>query len=154
MPSASGKGGIERKLAWVDALIGHLRERNTEDVPAVVCGDFNITPKPMDNYHHWQNTKEPRNSPGFREDERSRIGSVLEAGWFDLIRDAHPKERLFSWWWSREFYDEDKGLRMDLVFGNAAVAKRLQSTRIDRDHYAERGKFGKPDHAPVVVDLA
>ena len=154
VPSASGKEGIERKLAWVDALIEHLRERKSEDVSAVLCGDFNITPKPMDNYHHWQNTKEPRNSPGFREDERSRIDSLLKARWFDLIREANPDERLFSWWWSREFYDEDKGLRMDLVFGNAAVAKRLQSARIDRGHYAERGKSGKPDHAPVVVDLA
>lgn len=160
VPGGSGKDRQEmerklaRKLAWLDALSEHLRERKTEDVPAVLCGDFNITPKTRDNYHHWQNTKERKDRPGFRQDERSRIASLLKAGWFDLVREANPDERLFSWWWSRKFYDEDKGLRMDLVFGNAAVAKRLQSAWIDRGHYAERGKAGKPDHAPVVVDLA
>ena len=51
-------------------------------------------------------------------------------------------------------YDDDKGLRIDLVFGNAAVVRRFQSARIDRGHYADRGRTRKPDHAPVFVDLA
>ena len=156
VPSASGKGQrrIERKLAWLDSLSEHLRERKTDDEVAVLCGDFNITPKPIDNYYRWENTKERKDKPGFREDERSQISSLLEAGWVDLVRDLNPDERIFSWWWSRDYYDHDKGLRMDLVFGNAAVVRRLQFARIDRGHYADRGRTGKPDHAPVVVDLA
>ena len=160
MASAKDKREIEwkvaRKLAWLDALSEHLHERKTHSEPAVLCGDFNINPKPIDNYHHWQKNKkrEPKNSPGFREDERSRISSLLNAGWFDLVRDANPDGRIFSWWSSRSHYNDDKGLRMDLVFGNAAVAKGLQCAWIDRSHYAERRKTGKPDHAPVVVDLA
>ncbi len=156
VPSASGKDQrrVERKLAWLDSLSEHLRERKADDVPAVLCGDFNITPKPIDNYHHWENKKERRDKPGFREDERSRICSLLKAGWFDLVRDLNPGERIFSWWSSAYLYNDDKGLRMDLVFGNAAIARRLQSAWIDRDHYADRGRTGKPDHAPVVVDFA
>ena len=104
VPSASGKGQqsrrIERKLAWLDSLSEHLRERKNEDVPAILCGDFNISPKPIDSYHHWENTKERKDRPGFREDERSRISSLVEAGWFDLVRDSNPDERIFSWWWS------------------------------------------------------
>ena len=156
VPSASGKGPrrIERKLAWLGSLSEHLRERKTKDVTAVLCGDFNITPKPIDNYHHWENSKERKDRPGFRDDERSWISSLLEAGWFDLVRDLYPDERLFSWWWSRDYYNHDRGLRMDLVFGNAAVVRRLQCARIDRGHYADRSETGKPDHAPVVVVLA
>ena len=160
VPSVSGKDqrqrqrGIERKLAWLDSLSEHLRERKTEDVPAVLCGDFNITPKPIDNYHHWENTRERKDRPGFREDERSRISSLLEEGWFDLVRDLNENERIFSYWHSHGLYNDDKGLRIDLVFGNAAVFKRRQFARIDRDHYADCGRTGKPDHAPVVVDLA
>ena len=78
----------------------------------------------------------------------------MKAGWSDLVRDLNPDERTFSWWWSRDYYNDDKGLWMDLVFGNAAVVKRLQFARIDRSHYADRGRTGKPDHAPVIVDLA
>ena len=150
-----GQQRIERKLAWLDSLNDHLRERTTNDELAVLCGDFNINPKPIDNYHHWQNTREPRSAAGFRADERSRISSLLETGWFDLVRDVNPDERIFSWWSPRKgFYDADKGLRMDLVFGNAAVASRTQCAWIDRGHYADRGRTGNPDHAPVVVDLA
>ena len=149
-----GQQRIERKLAWLDSLSDHLRERKIDDGPAVLCGDFNINPNPIDNYHHWENTEEDRNSPGFREDERSRISSLLEAGWFDLVRDLNPDERIFSWWSPRkDFYKDDKGLRIDLVFGNASVVRRLQSARIDRGYYADRGRSGNPDHAPVVVDL-
>ena len=160
VPSASGKDRreiepkLERKLAWLDSLGEHLRERKTGDGPAVLCGDFNINPKPIDNYHYWENTREDKNGPGFREDERSRISSLLEAGWSDLVRDLNPDERMFSWWSSRDLYDRDKGLRMDLVFENAAVARRLRFARIDRGHYTDRGRIGRPDHAPVVVDLA
>ena len=158
VPGASGNEDIERKrarkLAWLDALSEHLRERKTEEVPAVLCGDFNINPKPIDNYYHWEGKPEARGSPGFRENERSRICSLLKAGWCDLVRELNPDKRMFSYWHSRDFYNDDKGLRIDLVFGNAAVVKRLQSAWIDRSHYADRGKTGKPDHAPVVVDLA
>ena len=153
VPSTSKKVSIERKLAWLDALSEHLRERKTEDVPAVLLGDFNITPKPIDSYHYWENSKERKNRPGFREDERSWICSLLNASWFDLVRDLNPDERIFSYWHSPDLYNDDKGLRIDLVLGNAAVVKRLQSAWIDRGHYADRGKTGKPDHAPVVVGL-
>ena len=155
VPSAYGKAGIEGKLEWLDALSKHLRERKTDDGPAVLCGDFNISPKPIDTYHHWENSRgEDKNKAGFRKDERLQISSLLEAGWFDLVRELNPDERIFTYWHSPDLYNDDKGLRIDLVFGNAAVVRRLQSARIDRGHYADRGRTGKPDHAPVVVDLA
>ena len=70
VPSVSSKdrrGSIKRKLAWLDALSEHLRERKADDGPAVLCWDFNINPKPIDNYYHWENRKEPRAVPGFRK---------------------------------------------------------------------------------------
>ena len=149
-----GQHRFERKLAWLDSLSEHLRERKTDDGPAVLCGDFNINPKPIDSYYHWENRKEPRNSPGFSEEERSRISCLLKAGWFDLVRDLNPDKRYISYWNSRELYDDDKGLRIDLVFGNAAVVRRLQCAWIDRGHFVDRGRTGKPDHAPIVVDIA
>ena len=155
VPSASENDprNIEQKLAWLCSLCEHLRERKTDDGPAVLCGDFNITPKPIDNYHHWEKSTERKRRPAFREDERSRISSLFEAGWIDLVRKFNPDKRMFSWWSNPKLYDDGKGLRIDHVFGNAAVAKRCGSAWIDCDHYDDRGRTGKPDHAPVVVDL-
>ena len=158
VPVASGEGPhqrrIKRKLAWLDSLSDHLRERKTDYGPAVLCGDFNINPKPIDNYHHWEKTTEPKNDAGFQEDERSRISSLLEAGWFDLVREANSGCRTFSWWQSPEFYCKNKGLRIDLAFGNRAVFERLQTAQTDRSPLDQRDRGKRSDHAPVIVDLA
>ena len=53
-----------------------------------------------------------------------------------------------------EFIELNKGLRLDLVFGNRAIVDRLRSCRIAHSPYEERDKTGRPDHAPVVVELA
>ena len=159
VPTASARTACKRKmrlkqkLAWLDALNQYLCERKTADASAILCGDFNINPTPIDNYYHWENRRERKGSFGFGEDERSRISSLLDAGWNDLVREMNPDTRMFSWWSSPDFYMRDKGLRIDHVFGNAAIVKRCRSAWIDRDHYDDRGRTGPPDHAPVVVDL-
>ena len=156
VPIGSGKGqsGVERKLGWLDALGEHLREPAHKDRPAVLCGDFNITPAPIDNWRHWHQGREDRSKPGFRDDERSCIRSLGGAGWYDLARELHPDKRMFSWWWSGDLYRRDQGLRLDLVFGNRAVFDRVRSVQIAHSPYENRGLTGRPDHAPVIVDLA
>ena len=149
-----GKAGIERKLAWLDSLCDYLREHKNDNVPAVLCGDFNITPEPIDAYHHGRQSKERPDRAGFQKDERSRIRSLQEAGWFDLVRHTNPGRGMFSYWNSSACYAQNKGLRIDLVFGNRAVFDRLISAWTDCSPYEERGRTGNPDHAPVIVDLA
>ena len=70
VPSVSSddrRGSIKRKLAWLDSLRKHLRERIADDGPAVLCGDFNINPKPIDNFYHWKTEGNPGTVPGFRK---------------------------------------------------------------------------------------
>ena len=152
--SGTGQSGVERKLEWLDALGEYLREPAHKDLPAVLCGDFNIAPEPVDDWMHWHDRKRGKGTPGFTEDERSRIRSLQEAGWFDLVRHAAPSLGMFTWWHSWGLYAEDKGLRFDLVFGNQAVFDRLRSAGTDRTPLQQRGGNNKPDHAPVIVDLA
>ena len=160
VPSASRKDrtaeaeAIERKLGWLDALLRHLGPSQVGDVPSVVCGDFNITPAPIDSWRHWHEEREPKSRPGFREDERLRIRSLQEAGWFDLARRRAPSPEMFTWWSSWDLYAEDKGLRLDLAFGNQAVFNRLRSARTDRTPLQQRSGNKRPDHAPVIVDVA
>ncbi len=97
--------------------------------------------------------REPKSKPAFRDDERLRIRSLQEAGWFDLVRSLNPKGKLFSWWSRPDFYLQNKGLRLDLVFGSRAVVDRAQSAQIVHRPYEDRGRSGEVDHAPVIVDL-
>ena len=158
VPSASrkGAGGMERKLAWLDALGKYLSEREDVALPAVLCGDFNVTPERLDNWNRERETKGAKGSPGFGDDERSRIRSLREADWFDLVREANPGRGMFSWWKSSDLYVQNKGLRMDLVFGNRAVFEGLRCASTDRSPLDQRDntKTKKWDHAPVIVDLA
>ena len=156
VPSASGKraGGMKRKLAWLDSLSGFLREHGTEDGAAVLCGDFNITPAPVDNWRYWDQQRECKSKPSFTDDERSRIRSLGKTGWFDLVRELNPDRRVFSWWSPQgDLYRRDKGLRIDLVFGNQAIRERLRAACIDRSPIDQRVSDKKWDHAPVIVDL-
>lgn len=160
VPSASRKGrtakaeAIERKLGWLDALLRYLGTPRVGVIPSVVCGDFNITPAPIDSWRHWHEEREDKSQPGFRDDERSRIRSLQEAGWFDLVRKANPDRGMFSWWHSADLYRQNKGLRLDLIFGNRAVFNRLRVAGTDQSPLDQRDRPGKPDHAPVIVDLA
>ena len=45
----------------------------------------------------------------------------------------------------------NEGMRIDFVYGSAALAARVTGAAIDRD---ERKGKGASDHVPVIVDLA
>ena len=119
-----------------------------------MCGDFNVTPAPIDAYHYWEGTSETKSRSGFREDERDRMAALESAGWTDLVRESSPRERLFTRWSSPEFYEQNKGLRAHLVLGNPVAHERLRRAWIDRDYYDEPSTAGGPDHAPVTVEFA
>ena len=155
VPSAYGKAGIEGNSSGSTRSASTSANEKPTMGPPSCAGTSISAPSPLTPIIIGKTQGErTRTKPGFRKDERLQISSLLEAGWFDLVRELNPDERIFTYWHSPDLYNDDKGLRIDLVFGNAAVVRRLQSARIDRGHYADRGRTGKPDHAPVVVDLA
>ena len=57
----------------------------------------------------------------------------------------------YTYWDYRQLaFPKNNGMRIDLVFGNAAFAGRVTDAYVDRE---ERKGKGSSDHAPVVVDL-
>ena len=152
VPFKGGKGGP--KLRWLDSLSEYLREREGPASPAVLCGDFNIAPEPIDNGVYEPKGRPNKSKHGYRKEEQSRIRSLREAGWFDPVREANPGCRTFSWWHSPDFYIQNNGLRIDLAFGNWAAFERLQTAQTDRSPLDQRDRDKRRDHAPVIVDLA
>ena len=139
-----------RKLAWLDALAAHLRGLHRPDRPAVLCGDFNICPAPIDSW----NEDLLKGTIFHTAEERARFTALVEAGLADLFRRLHPEARLFSWWDYRALaFPKNHGLRLDLILGTQGVAERLRSVEIDREYRKKKDDRIPSDHAPVLADV-
>ena len=140
-----------RKLAWLDALADHLSARLDPADAAVLCGDFNVVPTPLDSW----NEAKLAGQVFHTEEERRRIRRLLDWGFCDLFRKLHPEERAFSWWDYRGgAFHRRQGLRIDFLLATASVAGRVREVGIDRDWRKKVEALTPSDHAPVVADLA
>ena len=74
-----------RKLSWLETLTEHLGSVAGE--PAVLCGDFNVCPAPLDS---WRG--EASDGRIFcTDEERTRYGRLLEAGFRDAFREQQTR---------------------------------------------------------------
>jgi exodeoxyribonuclease-3 len=139
-----------RKLAWLDALAAHLPAHHDVDAPAVVGGDFNVVPAPLDSW----NEKELAGRIFHTDEERKRFAAILEGGFVDLFRQARPEEQAFSWWDYRGgAFHRKQGLRIDFLLGTRPVAERLGAVAIQRDWRKKHDGLTASDHAPVVAEI-
>ena len=146
----TGHEDYPRKLAWFDALARHLEARVETDRRAVVCGDFNVCPEPIDSWN-----EEQLHGAIFHTDaERARFARLLGAGFVDLFRRLHPDEQAFSWWDYRGgAFHRRQGLRIDFLLGTPAAAALASRVEIDREWRKKKDELTPSDHAPVVAEL-
>jgi exodeoxyribonuclease-3 len=138
------------KLHWFDALVSHIAERHGSDENHLLCGDFNIVPAALDSWN------EPLLAGGIfhTEAERSRLGRLLSLGFRDLFRECHPGEPGFTWWDYRAgAFHKGQGLRIDLLLGAPAVARRVRAVHVERRWRKKLEGLLSSDHAPVWADL-
>lgn len=140
-----------RKLAWFDALAAHWKSHHDPDLPAVLCGDFNVCPTALDS---WDGDR--RAGQLFHTDaERERIASLRALGLIDLFRDVYPEEQAFSWWDYRGgAFHRKQGLRIDFLLATKVVRERVRLVEIDREYRKKHDGLTASDHAPVFADLA
>jgi exodeoxyribonuclease-3 len=139
-----------RKLAWLDRLAAHLDERLDATTGAVLCGDFNVVPTPLDSW----NEEKLAGHVFHTEEERKRVRRLLDWGFRDLFRERHPDDVVFSWWDYRGgAFHRKQGLRIDFLLGTRPVASRVREAGVDRDWRKKVDGLTPSDHAPVVADL-
>ena len=139
-----------RKLAWLDALAAHLEARADAGRPAVVCGDLNLCPAPIDSW----NEAELRGSLFHTDAERARFQRLLAAGFVDVFRQLHPDEQAFSWWDYRGgAFHRRQGLRIDLLLAKRTAAASASRAEIDREWRKKKEGLTPSDHAPVLAEL-
>jgi exodeoxyribonuclease III len=135
------------KLGWLAALREALLAGKATGQHLAVCGDFNIAPTDADVW-------DPSafiGSTHVSQPERDALAGIVAIG-FDDVQPRAFKGLPFTYWDYRAgMFHTGKGMRIDLVLLDVAVAATVSDAYIDRD--ARKGT-GPSDHAPVVVDLS
>lgn len=136
------------KLKFFERLRQHWESVLPYNEPAVLGGDFNCAPAPID-------VHDPALLDGtvcYHPAERERLRALMHLGLYDAYRLKHPQAKQFSWWDYRAGgYERGHGLRIDHLLLSAMAADKLVDCVIDEvPRQAERPS----DHAPVIATLA
>ncbi|MFJ1597432.1 exodeoxyribonuclease III [Streptomyces sp. NPDC088261] len=135
------------KLRWFDALGAAVREDAAGERPFAVLGDFNVAPTDDDVWDRSLFDGATHVTP----EERAALAALLAEGLTDVVPRPLKYHHPFTYWDYRELgFPKNRGMRIDLVYGNGPFATAVKDSYVDRE--ARKGK-GASDHAPVVVDL-
>ena len=138
------------KAAFYQNLQDYLTSELSKENPVLIMGDMNISPPDLDigigeeNRKRWLRT----GKCSFLPEEREWMGRLLDWGLVDTYRHAHPESQAeFSWFdYRSKGFDDNRGLRIDLLLASEALAPHCVETGID---YEIRGMEKPSDHAPV-----
>lgn len=135
------------KLKFLERLRAHWQERLSYHEVAVLGGDFNVAPAPIDVF----DAKVLEGTVCYHPAERERLRALFHLGFYDAFRLLHPQEQQFSWWDYRgDGYERGLGLRIDHLLLSPMAADRLKNCIIDE---APRREEKPSDHAPVIATL-
>jgi len=137
------------KLDWFRALEATARTEMAADPdrPYALIGDFNVAPEDSDVWDISLFAESTHVTPA----ERAALADLRATGLSDVMPRALKGEPYTFWDYRNGAFHRGWGMRIDLVYANAAFVSRVSDAFVDRE--ARKGK-GASDHAPVVVDLA
>lgn len=142
-----GSEKYDYKLAWLDAVTEFVALEKTMHQDIVILGDFNIAPNELDVY----DVKEWKDCILVSEKERSALKRILKLGFADSFRLFKQQLDSFSWWDYRAGnFQQNKGLRIDLILMTESLVNRCQNAAIDK---TPRSWHRPSDHVPVFVLL-
>jgi exodeoxyribonuclease-3 len=136
------------KLAWMDRLTQQMTAWQTQNVPALVGGDFNVIPEDIDCHKPSAWIRDAL----FQPESRERYRALLALGYTDAFRSLHPDATgQFTFWdFFRQSFEHNRGIRIDHFLLSTKLADRLVSCEIDTGPRAQP----KPsDHTPILVEL-
>ena len=138
------------KRKFYKDLMTHLDSHHDAGENIVVMGNINISPIDLDigigevNRKRWLKT----GKCSFQPEEREWLKTLLDWGFVDTFRALHPtREERYSWFdYRSRGFDDNRGLRIDVVLATQALASRCIESDID---YELRGIEKPSDHAPI-----
>lgn len=144
--SSVGSDKYKYKLDWLEKVTAYISEALREHKKVCVLGDFNIAPTDADVHDpdYW------RGKILFSEPEHQALNKLLRLGFEDSYRLFVQKPESYSWWDYRQgAFEQNTGLRIDLILSSYALAKDCKNCSI----YTQPRSWERPsDHAPVISD--
>ena len=135
------------KLAWLAALredVGRWLAEEPGQALALV-GDWNVAPRDEDVW----DMSVFEGATHVSAPERAALAALARAGLTEVTRERVTN---YTYWdYQKLRFPRNEGMRIDFIYGSAALASRVTGAAIDRD---ERKGKGASDHVPVIVDLA
>ena len=141
--SQDGLKRLDYRMQWETDFLAYLKKLE-EKKGVIFCGDLNVAHQEID----LKNPKTNRKNAGFTDEERSKFGEVLAAGFIDTFRYFYPDAEGIYSWWSYRFSARAKnaGWRIDYFCVSECLKDRLQDAKILTDVMGS-------DHCPVQLDL-
>lgn len=143
------------KERFYQDLQHYLEQQMNQQNPVLVMGDVNISPTDLDigigeeNRKRWLRT----GKCSFLPEERVWMDRLKNWGLVDTFRAANPDcNDRFSWFdYRSRGFEDNRGLRIDLLLANAPLAAYCTATGID---YDIRAMERPSDHAPVWAEFS
>ncbi len=138
------------KAKFYQDLQSYLSNELKPENPVLIMGDMNISATDNDigigeeNRKRWLRT----GKCSFLPEEREWMDRLMGWGLVDTFRAAHPDTQdKFSWFdYRSKGFDDNRGLRIDLLLASQPLAARCIDTGID---YQLRAMEKPSDHAPI-----
>lgn len=139
-----GSDKFAYKLRFFERLRAHWAELLKHHEIAVLGGDFNVAPAPIDVF----DAAKLDGTVCYHPLEREQLRALTYLGFYDAFRVLNPTLRQFSWWdYRMNGYAQNHGLRIDHLMLSAMAADRLTGCMIDE---VPRREEKPSDHAPVI----
>jgi len=139
---------FDYKLSWFKRLTEHAAGLLNRDIPAVICGDYNVMPTEIDVYkpERWVD------DALFRPETRAAFHNLIAQGCTDAIRKLYPTEIIYTFYvYFRNAYGRNAGLRIDHFLLSPHLDSRLTGAGVDKH---VRGWEKSSDHCPVWIELS
>lgn len=140
--SQDGLKRLEYRMKWEDDFREYLLTLSKKK-GVVVCGDLNVAHKEID----LKNPKTNTMNPGFTQEERDKMTTLLSCGFVDSWRMLNPEEIKYSWWSYRfKAREKNTGWRIDYFLVSENIKENIKGAEIHNE------VFGS-DHCPVELEL-
>ncbi|MCP4355335.1 MAG: exodeoxyribonuclease III [Proteobacteria bacterium] len=136
------------KEKWYKRFIKVIKqEAKVEENKVIICGDYNIAPKGVDVY----DAKKLEGICVFHPKTTEWFNALLDCGFTDCFRRFNQESETYTWWgYFRNYFEKNKGYRIDHFLTNANIDKEITNCEIIKD---PRTWERPTDHAPVVLTL-